>query len=218
MLQRGRTLGFFGDAPVSTAVSGGRTVLVQTLPVTGNGLDAVRATLDQMVRLVRKYRSDQTTAETARMILRAGGITDQRAQRRQAITLLQNWVRDRIAYVYDPTETEWVQTPPKTLSLGTGDCDDKIVLLLALLESVGYNTELLAVGGEGQGWDPSCAPPAPGMLPAYSHVLGAVRYGPVTGRLPDFLDGWLTLETIVKGAGPGYKPPGVRVIMPRRVS
>lgn len=214
MHQRGRTLGFLG----STSVSGGTTVLVNTLPVTDGGLDAVRATLDYMVRLIRKYRSDQTTAETARAIIRAGGITDQRDQRRQVITLLQNWVRDHIVYVYDPTDTEWIQTPPKTLSLGTGDCDDKITLLLALLESVGYNTELLAVGGDGKGWDPTCAPPAPGMLPAYSHVLGAVRHGPVTGRLPDFLDGWLTLETIVKGAGPGFKPPGVRVIMPRRVS
>jgi transglutaminase-like putative cysteine protease len=209
-------LGFLGVT--TTAVSGGGVAIHDTLPITDNGLDAVRKTLNLMVAIIRKYRSDQTTAETARHILVAGGITDLRTQRRQAITLLQNWVRDNIVYVFDPTEVEWVQTPPKTLSLGTGDCDDKITLLLALLESVGFNTELLAVGGDGAGWDPSCAPPAPGMLPAYSHVLGAVRFGPVTGKLPPFLDGWLPLETIVKGANPGYKPAGIRVIMPRRVS
>src|SRR6516165_4549952 len=210
------SLGFFGGSTAAT--SGGTSVLTHSLPMTDGGLDAVRATLDHMVKIVRKYRSDQTTAETARRILVAGRIQDWRQQRRQAITLLQNWVRDNIVYVYDPTEVEWIQTPPKTLSLGTGDCDDKIVLLLAMLESVGFNTEFLAVGGEGKGWDSSCAPAAPGMLPAYSHVLGAVRFGSVTGKLPPFLDGWLWLETIVKNANPGYKPPGIRVIMPRRVS
>lgn len=218
-------------------MTGGTTALVDTLPTSDNGLDAVRKTLDLMVKVIRKYRSDQTTAETARNILTTGGrylygqppgltlsqaqigdgIQDLRTQKRLAIKMLQNWVRDRIVYVYDPRDVEWVQTPPKTLLLGTGDCDDKIVLLLTMLESVGFDTELLGVGGIGQGWDPSCAPQAPGQLPAYSHVLGAVRYGPVTGRTYPWLDGWLWLETIVKNADPGYKPAGIRVIMPRRV-
>lgn len=216
---RHHSLGYLGaSTPVTTATtSGGATAITDTLPVTGGGLDAVRKTLKMMAAIIRKYRGDQTTAETARHILIAGGITDIRNQKRQAITLLQNWVRDNIVYVYDPREVEWIQTPPKTLSLGTGDCDDKITLLLAMLESVGFTTELLAVGGEGQGWDPSCAGAYPGQPPAYSHVLGAVSYGAPTGKLPWFLDGWLWLETIVKGANPGYKPPGIRVIMPYRI-
>jgi transglutaminase-like putative cysteine protease len=112
---------------------------------------------------------------------------------------------------------EYIRTPPETLKQGVGDCDDKTVLVLALLEGVGFETELLAVGGEGKGWDPSCYSGIPGVPPAYSHVLGAVRFGPQTGNLPPFLDGWLTLETIVAGKGPGWKPPGVRVIMPWRI-
>lgn len=211
------TLGYLGSTPTTTVTSGGTTAITDSLPITGGGLDAVRATLKKMAAIVRKYRSDQTTAETARRIMMAGGITDLRNQRRQVITVLQNWVRDHIVYVYDPREVEWIQTPPKTLSLGTGDCDDKIILLLSFLESVGFTTELLAVGGEGAGWDPGCAGAFPGQPPAYSHVLGAVRYGPVTGKLPPFLDGWLWLETIVKGANPGYKPPGIRVIMPYHI-
>lgn len=213
-----RSLGFLGAGPVTHATTlGGTTAISDTLPMTAGGLDAVRKTLKMMAAIIRKYRSDQTTAETARNILRMGGIVDIRTQRRQAITLLQNWVRDRIAYVYDPRDVEWIQTPPKTLSLGTGDCDDKITLLLALLESVGFTTELLAVGGEGDGWDPTGAAQAPGEPPAYSHVLGAVRYGAMTGKLPPFLDGWLWLETIVKGANPGYKPAGIRIVMPYHV-
>lgn len=196
----------------------GATHQVESLPITDNGLDAVRATLGKMRAIIRKYRTDVTTARTARHLIVACGIKDLRQSRKQAITCLQNWVRDNIIYVYDPNGAEWLQTPPETLSIGTGDCDDKTLLLLSLLESIGFETELLAVGGSGAGWqvDPgNLADPA--QPPPYSHVLGAVRCGPLTGRLPPFLDGWLTLETIVAGAQPGYKPPGIRVIMPWRV-
>jgi transglutaminase-like putative cysteine protease len=188
---------------------------MESLPVTDGGLDAVRATLRKMGAIIRKYSSDATTLNAARMICTASGVRDQRTDRRKCIQLLQNWVRDHIAYFYDPLYTELLQTPPQTLSIGTGDCDDKTILLLAFLSSIGMETELLAVGGSGKGWsqDPS-NPVDPSQPPAFSHVLGAVRCGPLTGRLPPFLDGWLTLETIVAGAQPGYKPPGVRVIMP----
>lgn len=195
----------------------GATHHVESLPLTDGGLDAVRATLGKMRAIIRKYRTDVTTGRCARQLIVSCGIKDLREERKKAITCFQNWVRDSIIYVYDPNGAEWLQTPPETLSLGTGDCDDKILLLLALLESVGLDTELLAVGGNGTGWNPDPGNPVdPSQPPPYSHVLGAVRYGPVTGRLPPFLDGWLTLETIVPGAPPGYKPPGIRVIMPWR--
>jgi hypothetical protein len=200
-------------------LAGGSSVAItDTLPVTNGGLDAVKKTLRLMAAIVRKYRSDVTTLNTATAILTQGGIKDMRTQKRQAIGLLQAWVRDNIAYFYDPRDVELVRTPPETLKQGVGDCDDKTVLLLAMLESVGFTTELLGVGGVGKGWDPSCAPQAPGIPPAYSHVLGAVQYGPLRGgNMPPFLDGWLTLETIVAGKGPGWKPPGIRVIMPWRI-
>lgn len=194
----------------------GSVAITDSLPMTDNGLDAVRATLKKMAAIIRKYRTDVTTLNTARQILTACAVNDLRSQRRAAIGCLQGWVRDHIAYVYDPRGTELIQTPPQTLKIGTGDCDDKTILLLALLESVGFETELLAVGGAGRGWE-EWHPAFPGDVPPYSHVLGAVRCGQPRGNLPPFLDGWLTLETIVKGAPPGYKPPGIRVIMPWRI-
>ncbi len=191
---------------------------MESLPVTDGGLDAIRATLKKMAAIIRKYASDATTLNAARSICVSAGITDQRQARKRCIQLLQNWVRDSIAYFYDPRDTELLQTPPQTLNIGTGDCDDKTILLLAMLQSIGYDTELLAVGGVGSGWDPAGYNPVdPTQPPAFSHVLGAVRCGPLNGRLPPFLDGWLTLETIVAGAQPGYKPAGVRVIMPWRI-
>lgn len=177
----------------------------------------MRKTLRLMAAIIRKYKSDATTLNTATAVLRTAGIQDMRTQKRQAIAILQAWVRDNIAYFYDPREVELIRTPPETLKRGVGDCDDKTVLLMAMLEAVGLETELLAVGGVGHGWDPSCGPQYPGGLPSYSHVLGAVRFGKRTGRGPDFLDGWVPLETIVAGKGPGWKPPGIRVVMPWRI-
>jgi transglutaminase-like putative cysteine protease len=188
---------------------------LETLPLTNNGIDAVRETLRKMVAIIRKYSSDVTTINAASAIIAAAGVRDVRGQRYQVIRSIQNWVRDHIVYVPDPRLHEMLQTPPRTLTRGMGDCDDKTILVCTLLETLGFQTELLAVGGSGGGWSASCAPP--GELPEYSHVLGAVRYGPTTRRKPAFLDGWLTLETIIPGAGPGYLPPGVRVIMPARV-
>lgn len=203
-----RSLGAFGGD------GGSVHSMTDSLPVTDGGLDAVRKTLKMMGAIIRKYSSDATTVNTARQILMAGGVADIRSQRRQALNLIHQWVRDRIAYVYDPLGVELLQTPPQTLKIGTGDCDDKVILELAMLASVGFETELLGVGGEGRGWDPGCAPQYPGGLPAYSHVIGAVKFGKPLGRGPSFLDGWLTLDPIVRNSVPGWKPPGIRVIMP----
>lgn len=56
------------------------------------------------------------------------------------------FVRDRIRYVRDVNEVETVATPVKTLEYGQGDCDDKTVLLAALLEAIGHPTAFVAVG------------------------------------------------------------------------
>lgn len=51
---------------------------------------------------------------------------------------LFNFVRDKIKYLRDPVDLERVQDAKRTLQLGTGDCDDKCVLLATLLASIGY--------------------------------------------------------------------------------
>jgi hypothetical protein len=94
---------------------------MESLPVTDGGLDAVRATLKKMAAIIRKYASDATTLNAARSICVSAGVTDQRQASKRCITLLQNWVRDAVAYFYDPRDTELLQTPPQTLHIGTGD-------------------------------------------------------------------------------------------------
>lgn len=175
--------------------------ITDTLPA--DDTSAVKATLKQMVAIVRKYKADATTINAARMILTSAGIKDFRSQKSQGIAALQHWVRDNIVYVADPRGVELLQTPPRTLQLQTGDCDDKSILLAALLETVGCATRFMAVGGtgaewsnDGDDWDAMGDPP-------YSHVLPQVRMG----------NSWLCLETIVASAEPGWCPPGIEIMM-----
>lgn len=131
-----------------------------------------------MVQLVRKYKSDLIILRTAR------SLTDSCPERatRCIVDTLQRAVRDRIRYVMDPRGLEMVQTPPETLRIGTGDCDDKSVLLAALLESMGYSTGFCAFGFNGE---------------PFSHVIALVKFG----------QGWCPLETILPGVAMGWAPP-----------
>ncbi len=175
-----------------------------TLPVTADGADAVRQTLRDMVAIVRKYRSDAGIGTVARQILVAGGIKDARSQKSLSISLLQHFVRDRIIYMPDPRDVEMLQTPVRTLQIGTGDCDDKSILVATLLETVGFTTRFAAVGGSGPEWADGGDSWCGNSRPPYSHVLAQVRVG--NGN-------WLCLETIVNGAEPGWCPKGIQVLM-----
>lgn len=137
-----------------------------------------------MVAMVRKYKSDAAIGDLARKITASVGERDARA----IVTVLHRWVRDQIKYVMDPRGTEMVQTPPRTVEIGTGDCDDKSSLLATLLESMGYATRFVAVGLAGEG---------------YSHVLAEVHLG---AR-------WVPLETILPGREVGWFPPDATSVM-----
>lgn len=53
------------------------------------------------------------------------------------------WVRDSIRYVRDPHGLESLSAAHVTLRRMSGDCDDQVALLGALLESIGYPVRLV---------------------------------------------------------------------------
>lgn len=150
---------------------------LQGLP---DGVDAIRATLSQMVRFARQYKKDVGIGTLARQL------TDHLIAKDYAgeLTALQNFVRDRIRYVRDVHGVEMLQTPVRTLEIRAGDCDDKSTLLAALLSSVGFPTRFVAIGLNGG---------------PYSHVLCEARLG----------TRWIPCETIVAGVEPGWYPENV---------
>ena len=62
------------------------------------------------------------------------------------ISALLRWVQRNIRYTMDIRGVETIQTPPNTLRLKAGDCDDMSMLLASLLESVNHPTRFVAIG------------------------------------------------------------------------
>lgn len=73
-----------------------------------------------------------------------------------------DFVQNQIRYVRDIENLETIHFPEIVLENASGDCDDKSVLLAALLSAIGYPTRFVAVG------------PAP---ETYSHVYVEVKRG-----------------------------------------
>jgi transglutaminase-like putative cysteine protease len=160
-------------------------VVPSTLQDLPDGVDGIVATLNAMVRMTRVYKKDVGIITLARQLIDQAPGSANAKNYSDFVCLLQHFVRDQIRYVRDPHNgPEMVQTPPRTLQIRTGDCDDKSVLLAALLASIGLPTRFTAVGFND------------GPL---SHVLPEVKLAAK----------WIPLETILDGVEPGWFPPGV---------
>lgn len=148
-----------------------------------SGQAGTRQTLKLMRDIVRAAVRDP------RMVVRNHAIEITRScpskDFRCEIEAIYSWVDENIRFVRDINGVETLQTPARTLELAVGDCDDHVILLSALLESVGHPTRFVAVGFR------------PGE---FSHVLTETRLG---GK-------WIPLETTVSGAHIGWYPPNVR--------
>lgn len=154
-----------------------------------DGVEGVRATLEIMARLVRAARVSPGVRNTAISLTRSVANEDFFGE----ISELHCFVRDQIRYVGDVNDVETLQTPEETMRVGAGDCDDKSVLLAALLESIGHPSRFAAV---------AFAPDA------FEHVLVETRLGS---------DGkWIPLET-TKPVEVGWYPEGVVSKMVRHI-
>lgn len=100
------------------------------------------ATLKLMSRLVKQYKRDPMIRDMAVSLVSGIRQRDWTGE----VRAIYEYVRDNIRYTRDVSGVETLQTPPVTMDLEAGDCDDKSTLLAALLESVGHPTRLVATG------------------------------------------------------------------------
>lgn len=106
------------------------------------GRDGTFATLKLMRGLVRKYKADLSIRLLAQKITRK---LPEKNYTLEAV-YIHAFVRDKIRYVKDVNGIETLQTPVNTIKIGSGDCDDKSILVASLLESIGHPTRFIACG------------------------------------------------------------------------
>lgn len=125
---------------------GSRSLSVQNMPYPG---------MDRVVEIIKKmieeYRGKQFVRSKAMQI--TGSITKNARSGHpdmrnfDAIAkAIYDFVIDKTIYTRDPNKIERLQMPDATLMLGSGDCDDMVILSGALLESVGVPTRIRLLG------------------------------------------------------------------------
>lgn len=107
-----------------------------------SGADAIRETLKLMRLLVLAGKIDPQVRAQAVSLVSACRQKDYGAE----IACLFDFVQNEIRYVRDPAGWEALHAPRAVLEIGAGDCDDKSILLAALLESLDHPTQFVAVG------------------------------------------------------------------------
>jgi transglutaminase-like putative cysteine protease len=137
------------------------------------------ATLKIMARLARAAKTSLVIRSLAVELTNGCAQKDWLCE----IKALHAFVRDKIRYVKDVRDVETLTTPETLLAIGAGDCDDKSVLLAALLESINHPTRFVAI---------AFAPDD------FVHVFAETRVG----------NNWIALET-TEPVEIGWTPPGV---------
>jgi len=147
------------------------------------GLPPGKAGTIQTLKLMRQLvRKGKRNLVIRRLALK---LTRRLAQKNwiDEVHALHRFVQFRIRYVKDIRGIETVHTAERTLEQGQGDCDDKSILLAALLESLGHPTRFVALAF---------------MDGSFRHVLVETKIG----------QGWLSLDA-TEPHPTGWVPPGV---------
>ncbi len=152
---------------------------IASLQKVPDGPAGINLTLRIMKNLIREGKKDFTIRRKAMDLVYHNGQKAYAAE----VNDLFTFVRDRIRYIKDINEVETVAAPQITLELGQGDCDDKVVLLASLLESIGHKTRSVALALQ------------PGV---FSHVILETKIG----------NRWVALDP-TEPVQMGWYPPGV---------
>lgn len=126
-----------------------------------------------MADLIREGLADVEVRQMAERIVAGLRQKDYAAE----IAAVHGFVRDRVRYTRDPDGVEMLQKPVRILEVRQGDCDDKSILVCALLGSIGHKTRLVAIGPSNNN---------------FAHVFAQVR-NPAQ-RNPMAPNAWINLE------------------------
>lgn len=105
------------------------------------GPTGTKETLHWMRKLIREGRKHPDVRAKALELVE----NFQQKHYAKEIQALFDFVKNNIRYVRDTRGVELIHQPDKLLAIGQGDCDDKVILLCSLLESIGHPTRIEAI-------------------------------------------------------------------------
>lgn len=97
--------------------------------------------LQYLRTMVDIYRATTFARELSLRILTEAGIPDYNKPA-QAVAIAE-WVKKNIRYINEFPET--FQTPPRTVEIEAGDCDDHTTLIASLCGNIGVPTEVVGM-------------------------------------------------------------------------
>jgi transglutaminase-like putative cysteine protease len=151
-------------------------VTLQGIP---NGKEGAKVTLRVMGRFAIEGKINPRVRHLALSLVNGLNQKDYAGE----IRALHAFVRDHVRYVQDTLDIETVHDTDRILNAMQGDCDDKSIILAALLMSIGHPSRFVAIAL------------SPGE---YSHVLVETLIG----------TRWVPLET-TEPVEAGWYPSGV---------
>lgn len=123
--------------------------LSSTRFVIPDGKQGIFDTVNIMIDLVDKYKTNMTVRNLAMSLVEFLPGKDEHAE----VETIFAWVQNNIRYVKDVNGVETVSTPDIILDVMQGDCDDQSLLLACLLESIGHPTSFKIAGYNGDDFE-----------------------------------------------------------------
>lgn len=117
-----------------------------TLTTITSSVDQTRDCLTYMMKFINQYKADPHFVELARNAVQYADGPQEEAE------AIRQWVKASITYRCDPQGIQWLQSPPQTLSIASGNCDCMATLAGTLLAALGHSMAPLGVCWTG---DPS---------------------------------------------------------------
>lgn len=185
-------------------------------PIVHDGVATIRQRLDLIAkRIDGSVTTPQSRRDGSKYMLKdfAHELVRGTAQRGyesevEPARALFRYARYQIEEREDPSGYDYYMGAGKTILSGAGDCDDKTILLNALLETVGYTTGARVISPDGNGWHIYSIA---GVQPAFNGMPSAVlpmdaRYGDDIGwEPPEHLRRHMYQCTFRGGSVVGYR-------------
>lgn len=164
----------------------------------GYGDNAIYSTVEKIIKIVHESARTPYVRKWAERILNMYNIAAH--DKWGEAKAIQMFVRDYVRYTRDPMGLEYLQSPLhllKLLDIGEtphADCDDKSMLVLSLMKSIGFEVAVKVTGYSNSNGK-------------FKHIYGLVKIKQL----------WYPVETVKEGKPLGWEAPNITRTLTKKI-